>query len=109
VKSALKGIISARDSLDVVTFGEDDTGFYISAGGVEHVDYPPNSKYVRVTQFPCGYYIQKQCSIPDKTKFVMIFNVDLNMNMVANYLAEQVKPVLMVEKINYLRIGLVEL
>jgi len=109
VKSSLRGIVSARDSLDVITIGETDLAFYVSAGSVEHPNYLPTSKYVRVQQFPSGYYIEKQCDKDNRTKFVMIFNADLKMNSIVNYLAEQVKPLLMVEKINYLRVGLTEL
>ena len=106
VKPALKGIVSARDSIDVVSIGKKDNYYYVSAGGVDHMDYPPLPKHVRSFQHPAGYVIFKDDQNANRCKFVMLFHVDLNINQVGNFMINMVKPTLMIQKVNSLREGL---
>lgn len=106
VKAALKGLLSARDSMDVVTVGETDDFYYVAAAGVTHPDYPVNKQCVRVTQFPCGYIVYKKQDENGHTKIIMILNADLNMNFATAFVAEQVKPTLMIQTFSNLKSGL---
>jgi len=105
-KAMLGGIVSARDSLDAVAFGNENDYFYIAAGTVDHVNYPPRDHSVRIQQFSCGYVIFPVEGMPDKCKFVMVMNTDLKMNSIVGFVTEHVKPRLLLEKIKNLRRGL---
>jgi hypothetical protein len=109
LRPALKGIMSPRDSIDVVTCDETDDFYFVAASGVDCPDTPIISKYVRVIQYPCGYLIYKNNNDPEKCRFVMILNCDLKMNSVATFMSDIAKPTLCVTKINYLRDGLTKL
>lgn len=103
---AAKGIVSARDSLDVVTVGETDKYFFVSAGGVDHPDYGVNPKFVRTFQYPAGYLIEKISENPNECKFIMLLHTDLSMGAVMSFMVDKVKPTLMIQKITALRKGL---
>jgi len=105
-KAMLGGIVSARDSLDVVTVGQQDGYYFVAAGTVDHINYPPREHSVRIHQYTSGYVIFPVEGSPDKCRFVMAMNVDMKMNSVVNFMAEPVKPRLLLEKIKNLRRGL---
>jgi len=105
-KAMLGGIVSARDSLDVVTIGKKDGYYFISAGTVDHPSYPPRDHSVRIQQYSCGYVIFPVDGAPDKCRFVMVMNTDMKMNTIVSFMAEPVKPRLLLEKVKNLRHGL---
>jgi len=105
-KPSLKGLLSARDSIDVVKLGETDKYYYVAAGSIsEHPDYPPASGVVRIFQYPCGYVVQKIAGDPTHCKFIMVFHADLMLHNLVNFVADMVKPTLMSQKIGGLRKG----
>jgi len=103
VKSQLKGLMSPRDSIDLVQMGETDRLYYLVASGIEHSDFPIDPRYVRVVQQPSGYVIFKLPNQPNRCRFAMIFHADLNMHQWGVKLADMLMPRLMVDKINGLR------
>jgi len=105
-KAMLAGLVSARDSLDVVTVDQKDGYSFVAAGTVDHINYPPREHSVRIQQCSNGYVIFPVEEKPDKCRFVMVMNTDLKMNTVANLLSEPVKPRLLLEKVKNLRRGL---
>lgn len=103
VKSQLKGLMSPRDSIDLVNMGETDKLFYVVASGVEYSEFPVDPRYVRVVQQPCGYVIFKIPNEPNRCRFAMIFHADLNMHQWGSKLADVLMPRLMVDKVCALR------
>jgi len=105
-KSMLGGLVSARDSLDACTIAKIDDYYYVAAGTVDHVNYPPRENSVRIHQYAAGYVIFPVEGMPNKCRFVMVMNTDMKMNALGNFLTEPVKPRLLLEKIKNLRRGL---
>jgi hypothetical protein len=106
-KGMLKGLVSARDSLDVVTIGRKDGEYrYIAAAAVDHENYPPRPNSVRVHTYSNGYVIFPIDGSPDKCRFVMVLHSDMKMNSVIGFVADQVKPALLMQKTGNLRRGL---
>jgi len=105
-KAMLGGMVSARDSLDVVTIDKKDDFYFVAAGTVDHINYPPRAHSVRIQQFSCGYVISPVDGEPGKTRFVMVMNTDMKMNNLTAFFSEPVKPRLLVEKVKNLRRGL---
>jgi len=102
-KSQMRGLMSARDSIDLVNVGETDELFYVVASGIEHSDYPVDPRYVRVVQQPCGYVITKIPNQPNKCHFTMVFHADINMHQWGAKFADVLMPRLMIEKVGALR------
>jgi len=103
-KPALKGMVSGRDTIDLVKIGCRDNYYYVVAASVDYTKaYLPNDKYKRNIQHPAGYVIYKNAGDPNKCKFVMVFHTDLDMNKVAKYFANAVKPTLMSDKMRALK------
>jgi len=105
-KAMLGGLVSARDSLDVVTVDQKDDYYYVAAGTIDHPNYPPRKNSVRIQQFCSGYVIFPIEGEPDKCRFVMVMNTDLKMNSLATMVTDVVKPRLLIEKTKNLRRGL---
>jgi len=105
-KAMLAGLVSARDSLDACTIGQHDDYYYVSAGTVDHINYPVRENSVRIHQYSNGYVIFPVEGEPDKCRFVMVINTDLKMNALATMICETVKPKLLLEKVKNLRRGL---
>lgn len=76
--SAVLGLISSRDFVDIIIKGQDDESFYTRGVGVDHPDCPPTQSAVRGYNHPCGIICQKVPGQPKKTKMTTIIQTNLN-------------------------------
>uniref|UniRef100_A0A8C5PLI0 START domain-containing protein n=1 Tax=Leptobrachium leishanense TaxID=445787 RepID=A0A8C5PLI0_9ANUR len=77
--SAAMGIIAPRDFIDVVLIKRYEDGAITSnATNVEHPDCPPQRKFVRGFNHPCGSFCVPVPGEPEKTQVLCFFQTDLS-------------------------------
>jgi len=111
-KPVLKGVIAARDTLDLVRIGRApdkhtppnmrNGTFYVIAGSVKHDDFPPFDKIKRNWQYASGYLFEPVDDDENKCHWSMVFHTDLDMNQMAAMVCTMAKPTLMHSKMDAL-------
>ncbi|XP_071789162.1 stAR-related lipid transfer protein 3-like isoform X1 [Asterias amurensis] len=71
-------IVAGRDFVSVRNYWQRGDGHVCSSIAVEHPSKPPFSKYVRGSNGPNGWVVERLHGDPFKSKFIWILNTDLN-------------------------------
>ncbi|KFD58720.1 hypothetical protein M514_00413 [Trichuris suis] len=87
MKPLLMGLISARDSVDIIVQEETDQYYQLMLTGVKYSNVPPQPRYVRAATYPSGMRIYRS-SNPEKTKIACIIQADINMKHAPRYITD---------------------
>ncbi|XP_048734306.1 stAR-related lipid transfer protein 5 isoform X2 [Ostrea edulis] len=94
--SAMLGLISPRDFVDVILVRETEESFSTNACSVELEEFPEEKKYVRGWNYSCGVLVIKYPSDPNKCKLVSLIQPDIK-GMLPKNVVEAAIPGSMVE------------
>lgn len=94
--SAMLGLISPRDFVDLILVRETDECFSTNACSVELDEFPEEKKYVRGWNYSCGVLVIKFPSDPNKCKLVSLIQPDIK-GMLPKNVVESAIPGSMVE------------
>jgi len=116
MKKAAKGLIAARDSIDIVQFIDRDDMKGVEFGSVKHPNYPPIEHYIRSWAHPSAAYIFPTDD-PNHCIMKLLFQVDINTKYMPQSVFEAATPTMLcqvskalqnTEKIKWTPLGDVE-
>ncbi|XP_022333397.2 stAR-related lipid transfer protein 5-like isoform X2 [Crassostrea virginica] len=94
--SAMLGLISPRDFVDLILVRETDECLSTNACSVELAEFPEEKKFVRGWNYSCGVLVIKYPSDPNKCKLVSLIQPDIK-GMLPKNVVEAAVPGSMVE------------
>ncbi|KAH3843391.1 stAR-related lipid transfer protein 5-like [Dreissena polymorpha] len=75
--SAMMGLISPRDFVDLIINKETDSYISTNAVSLRYSKCPEEKKYVRGWNYPCGLICEKVPGEPNKTKLISLIQPDI--------------------------------
>uniref|UniRef100_A0A5S6QBE5 START domain-containing protein n=1 Tax=Trichuris muris TaxID=70415 RepID=A0A5S6QBE5_TRIMR len=98
MKPLLMGLISARDTVDIIVQEEHDQHYQIMLSSVPCRKVPPQPKYVRAISYPSGMAIYRTRN-PDEAKIACIIQANLHLRRTPRYIIDNAMVTMM---FNYL-------